>query len=120
VRRQRRDFRRTRSLEAFEDDVPDEADWPESTLLRMEEREFVRGLIDRLSAAQQTAIRARYIEERPVAEVAARLLRSEAAAQGVLKRALAQLRDLAQLQPMTPAGPPNELGPVERGPNGDT
>lgn len=118
ARRQRRDVRRTRSLDPIGDDMPDEADRPDNALLRTEEREFVRRLIDRLPAVERTAIRVRYIEERPVAEVASRLYRSEAAAQGVLKRALVRLREHARSRPVVPAGA-IELESVKNGPAGD-
>lgn len=100
ARRQRRDIRRTRQLGESADEVPDTANQPEKELLRTEEREFVHRLIDGLPAIERKAIRLRYIEERPVAEVASHLYRSEAAAQGVLKRALAHLRDRATTRPV--------------------
>lgn len=107
ARRQRRDIRRTRQLGEATDEVPDEVDDPESELLRSEERDFVRRLIDGLPPVESKAIRLRYIEERRVAEVASHLYRSEAAAQGVLKRALAHLRDRATTQPLARADDPD-------------
>ena len=107
ARAQRRDIRRTRPLGSLGELLPGDAERPESLVLRSEGREFVRRLIDELPELERIAIRMRYIQERPVAEVASRLFRSEAAAQGLLKRGLARLRRKARglVDPPAGAGP---------------
>lgn len=103
-----RDVRRTRCLGDLGESLKDEGEEPEASLLRAEEREFVRRLIDGLPSAERIAIRLRYIEERPMAEVAGSLFRSEAAVRGLLKRGLARLRRQARgiADPPAGVGPP--------------
>ena len=96
VRRKKCDLRRSRPLDAWSGELPDEVRGPDDAALLAEERERVRRLIDELPVIERKAVRLRYIDERSIAEVAEGLYRSEAAAQGVLKRALARLRSQAR------------------------
>ena len=99
LRRKKCDVRRTRSLDTTPQETPDDAGGPDDAILLAEERAFVRGLIDALPTLERKAIRLRYLEERPVTEVAAHLYRSEDGAKGVLKRGLRRLRERARVVP---------------------
>lgn len=97
VRRKRRDVRRTCSLEVMGDVLVDDETPPTATAILNEERQWVLKLVARLPWRYRTAIRLRYLEGASIAVVATHLCCSEAAAQGVLKRALVWLRRAAQL-----------------------
>jgi len=103
ARRQKCDLRRTRPLDAIVHQTPDDADGPDDAALLAENQAFVRGLIETLPLLECKAIRLRYLEERPIAQVAAQLYRSEEGAKGLLKRGLRKLRERARAFPESPA-----------------
>jgi RNA polymerase sigma-70 factor (ECF subfamily) len=67
------------------------AEGPESVLERAEERQVVRDLVDQLNEDQREALLLQYVEGLSIAEIAAVMGRSPAAANSLLQRARATL-----------------------------
>ena len=95
LRRLKRDASRTRRIDALEEAMAGDAAPPEEGLVGDEQRRWLLHLVNRLPEPEHSAVRMRYLLGQPVAEIAAELGRTEAAAHGVLKRGLARLRVLA-------------------------
>jgi RNA polymerase sigma-70 factor, ECF subfamily len=96
LRRKRRDERRNRALGAALDSLADDAIRPEEELHNEEERQWAHSLISQLPSRHRAALRARYLEEKSISEIAMRLNCSEEAVKGLLKRGLKWLRCLAR------------------------
>jgi RNA polymerase sigma-70 factor (ECF subfamily) len=71
---------------------PAKAATPSNRVIRREEEEELVAALDHLLADQREAVRLKYLEGCTLAEIAARMQRSEEAAAGLLKRGLKTLR----------------------------
>jgi RNA polymerase sigma-70 factor (ECF subfamily) len=69
---------------------------PSQKAVKREQREAILQEIEQLPASQREAIRMRYLQEMPLAEIAEVMERSELAVGGLLKRGLRCLRDMQQ------------------------
>lgn len=69
---------------------------PSQKAMRREQNEELLAAIAQLPPAQREAVRLRYFEQLPVADITSRLGRSETAVAGLLKRGISRLRLLMQ------------------------
>lgn len=67
---------------------------PSQKLVRIEQQQHMEACLALLPAAQKEALRLRYYDELPIAEIVERMGRSETAVAGLLKRGLSTLREL--------------------------
>jgi RNA polymerase sigma-70 factor (ECF subfamily) len=67
---------------------------PSQKLVRIEQQQHMEACLALLPAAQKEALRLRYYDELPIADIVERMARSETAVAGLLKRGLSALREL--------------------------
>ena len=67
---------------------------PSQKLVRVEQQQHMEACLALLPAAQKEALRLRYYDELPIADIVQRMGRSETAVAGLLKRGLSALREL--------------------------
>lgn len=67
---------------------------PSQKLVRIEQQQQMEVCLALLPAAQKEALRLRYYDELPIADIVERMGRSETAVAGLLKRGLSTLREL--------------------------
>ena len=67
---------------------------PSQKLVRIEQQQHMEACLALLPAAQKEALRLRYYDELPIADIVERMGRSETAVAGLLKRGLSALREL--------------------------
>ena len=66
---------------------------PSQKLVRVEQQQHMEACLALLPAAQKEALRLRYYDELPIADIVERMGRSETAVAGLLKRGLSTLRE---------------------------
>lgn len=98
---QKRDVRKDRSLDdsrgrggALKLLLSGQLSSPSQKAVKGEQREALLQDIEKLPASQREAVRMRYLQEMPIAEIAEVMGRSELAVGGLLKRGLQGLRDM--------------------------
>lgn len=69
---------------------------PSQKLVRIEQQQHMEACLALLPAAQKEALRLRYYDELPIADIVERMGRSETAVAGLLKRGLSALRELME------------------------
>ena len=82
------------STSAVLPEAPGKITSPSQKLVRIEEQQHMEECLSQLPPPQKEALRLRYYDELPIAEIVERMGRSETAIAGLLKRGLSALREL--------------------------